>query len=212
MKQSSILFNRATCLNTYHVFEYQSEGIVRGCLERNAVAFEQQYCETINVSMGSVILPSWGSSKSAPTRSPTTATFQYPEVGFLLLVERLRLLFLTSCLLALSQTTQALGLTPPQKKHTQTHSHSDPTTLRLSHNQTYSQPVQSHSDSHTGSPTLRLTLSGHSHTEIPSQSAYSYSDSCTLGIPRGSRQGGFTFTARIFTLRFTRHQAPSYSG
>ena len=101
---------------------------------------------------------------------------------------------------------------PPKKKNTQTHSHSDPTTLRLSHNQTYSQPVQSHSDSHTGSPTLRLTLSGHSHTEIPSQSAYSYSDSCTLGIPRGSRQGGFTFTARIFTLRFTRHQAPSYSG
>ena len=188
MKQSSILFNRATCLNTYHVFEYQSEGIVRGCLERNAVAFEQQYCETINVSMGSVILPSWGSSKSAPTRSPTTATFQYPEVGFLLLVERLRLLFLTSCLLPLSQTTHTLRLTHPLRKYTQTHSHSDSTTLRFSLNEAYSQPVHSYSDSHTGSPTLRLTHSGHSHTEIPAHSAYSCSYSYTQGILRGSRQ------------------------
>ena len=209
MKQSSILFNRATCLNTYHVFEYQSEGIVRGCLERNAVAFEQQYCETINVSMGSVILPSWGSSKSAPTRSPTTATFQYPEVGFLLLVERLRLLFLTSCLLALSQTTQALGLTHPPKKntprltHIQTQPHSDSLTIRLTHNQfsrtqTHTQ-AHPHSDSLSqGTRTQRYPHNQPIHIQIHalwasqgvaargalhSQPEYSHSDSPDIKLP-----------------------------
>ena len=39
----------------------------------------------------------------------------------------------------------------------QTHSHSHSTTLRLSHNQKYSQSVHSYSDSGTGPPTLRLT-------------------------------------------------------
>ena len=73
------------------------------------------------------------------------------------------------------------------RKHTQTHvqtqPQSDSLTIRLAHNQFSRTP-----DTHTDSPTFRLTHSGHSHTEIPAHSAYSCSYSYTQGIPRGSRQ------------------------
>ena len=82
--------------------------------------------------------------------------------------------------------THSDSLTPSENTPRLTHIHS--TAPRFSHNETYSQPVHSYSDSHTGSPTLRLTHSGHSHTEIPAHSAYSCSYSYTQGILRGSRQ------------------------
>ena len=150
--------------------------------------------------MGLFLMPSWGSSKSAPR--------------FLLFVGRLRLLFLTSCLLPLSQTSHTLRFTHLPPKRT------DPLTFSLDHTQTLSQSevfaISSFILRLRHRPTHTQTHSGHSHSEIPSHSAYSHSGPCTQGIPRGAARG-YLYSQPDHShpdspnIKLTHTQADSYS-
>ena len=146
--------------------------------------------------MGSFLMPSWGSSKSAPKVLVIRWTPPPPLPHLLPPPSQ-------------SDLSHTQIHSPPTQKNRPTHiltrPHSDSLTIRSIRNQFIHTQTQAQAHPHSDSlrplalrDTLTLSL-------FTLRSMHS-------GHPKGSRQGVFILTARSFTPRLTQHQAHSYPG
>ena len=126
---------------------------------------------------------------------------------------------------ASSSSPPASSLSGRQAFHTLRFTHlppkrTEPLTFSLDHTQTLSQSevfaISSFILRLRHRPTHTQTHSGHSHSEIPSHSAYSHSGPCTQGIPRGAARGHLYSQpddshSDSPNIKLTHTQADSYS-
>ena len=138
-------------------FRILVRGYCSGCLERNAVAFEQQYCETIKCVNGFVPDAVVGFLQERPKGScyslDASASSSSPPASSLLV----------------RPLTHSDSLTPsentPRLTHIQTQPHPDSLTMRLTHNRCTRTQTHTQAHPHSDSLTQATRTQRYPHTQ-----------------------------------------------